>query len=82
MESAIVQSVLEVTNMTYAEEKYGSFVDINTSVLDLSHFKEKGQLPLNEKCAEVIYSKTAHFKDSNFIKGYRPILKMMGFKST
>ena len=82
MESAIVQSVLEVTNMTYAEEKYGSFVDINTSVLDLSHFKEKGQLPLNETCAEVFYSKTAHLKEHDFIKIDREMLQMIGFTNT
>ena len=67
MEGAIVPSVLEVTNMTYAEEQYGDFVNINSPVLNMSQFKEKRGLPLNEKCADIFYSKTAHLGDNDFI---------------
>lgn len=82
MEGAIVPSVLDVTNMTHAEEKYGNFVDIKNPVLSLSQFKSKQQLPLNEKCAAVFYSKMAHLNDSDFIEIDRPILEMIGFKNT
>ena len=36
MENSIVPSSLEVTNMTYAEEQYGGFVDIHNRVLTMS----------------------------------------------
>ena len=49
MEGAIIPSLLEVTNMTYAQEQYGDFVDTNSPVLNMSQFKEKRGLPLNEK---------------------------------
>ena len=49
MEQAIVLSVLEVTNTMYAQEQYGDFVNINSPVLNISQFKEKRGLPLNEK---------------------------------
>ena len=82
MEGAIVPSVLEVTNMTYAEEQYGDFVNINSPVLSLSQFKEKRGLPLNEKCADIFYSKTAHLGDNDFIKIDREMLQMIGFTNT
>ena len=41
MEGAIVPSILDVTNMRHAEEKYGDFVDIKNPVLNISQFKEK-----------------------------------------
>ena len=82
MEGTIVPSVLEVTNMTYAEEQYGDFVNIKSPVLNMSQFKEKRGLPLNEKCADIFYSKTAHLGDNDFIEIDRPILEMMGFKNT
>ena len=53
MEGAIVPSILDVTNMNHAEEKYGNFVDIKNPVLSLSQFQNKQQLPLNEKCTAV-----------------------------
>ena len=82
MEGAIVPSVLEVTNMTYAEEQYGDFVNINSPVLSLSQFKEKRGLPLNEKCADIFYSKTAHLGDNDFIKIDREMLQLIGIKNT
>ena len=81
MEGAIVPSVLEVTNMTHAEEQYGDFVNINSPVLSLSQFKEKRGLPLNEKCADIFYSKTAHLGDNDFIKIDREMLQMIGIKN-
>jgi hypothetical protein len=82
MEGAIVPSVLDVTNMTYAEEQYGDFVNINSPILSLSQFKEKRGLPLNEKCADIFYSKTAHLGDNDFIKIDREMLQLIGFANT
>jgi len=81
MEGDIVPSVLEVTNMTYAREQYGDFVDTNSPVLNISQFKEKRGLPLNEKCADIFYSKTAHLGDNDFIKIDREMLQLIGIKN-
>ena len=81
MENSIVPSSLEVTNMTYAEEQYGDFVDIHNKVLTMSEFQKRRNLPLNEQCASVFYSKTAHLTDNDFVEIDRSVLEMIGFKN-
>ena len=81
MENSIVPSSLEVTNMTYAEEQYGDFVDIHNKVLTMSEFQKRRNLPLNEQCASVFYSKTAHLTDNDFVEIDRSVLQMIGFKN-
>ena len=81
MENSIVPSSLEVTNMTYAEEQYGDFVDIHNKVLTMSEFQKKRNLPLNEQCASVFYSKTAHLTDNDFVEIDRSVLQLIGFKN-
>ena len=83
MEEAIVSaSVLEIKDLKVAHEQYDDFVDIHRPVLSISEFKEKRNLPLNEKCASVFYSKTAHLKDCDFIEIDRSVLETIGFKNT
>ena len=82
MENTIIAPTLDVVNMTYAQEKYGEFVNILNPVLSISEFKEKRNLPLNEQCSSVFYAKTAHLRDIDFVEIDRPILQMIGFKNT
>ena len=82
MEEAIVSaSVLEIKDLKVAHEQYDDFVDIHRPVLSIAEFKEKRNLPLNEKCASVFYAKTAHLKDYDFIEIDRSILETIGFKN-
>ena len=53
MENTIIAPTLDVVNMTYAQEKYGEFVNILNPVLSISEFKEKRNLPLNDQCSSV-----------------------------
>ena len=81
MNTVIISPALEVVNMTYAQEKYGDFVDILNPILSISDFKQKRNLPLNEQCSSVFYAKTAHLKDIDYVEIDRPILEMIGFKN-
>jgi hypothetical protein len=82
MENALVSSSLEVTNIKYAEEQYGDFVNVYSPILTISEFKKRRNLPLNEKCFSVFYSRTAHLKDVDFVEIDRAILELIGFKNT
>ena len=82
MENAIVPSSLEVSNTKYAEEQYGDFVDVHGPILTISEFQKRRNLPLNEQCSSVFYSKTAHLTDIDFVEIDRPILEMIGFKNS
>ena len=81
MEKALIPSSLEVTNTKYAEEQYGDFVDVHGPILTISEFQKRRNLPLNEQCSSVFYSKTAHLTDIDFVEIDRPILEMIGFKN-
>ena len=80
MKNSIVSSSLDVTNMTYAKEQYGEFVDIQQPLITLAEFQKRRNLPLNEQCSSVFYAKTAHLTDIDFVEIDRPILHMIGFK--
>lgn len=82
MQNAIVPSSLDVSNTKYAEEQYGDFVDVHGPILTISEFQKRRNLPLNEQCSSVFYSKTAHLTDIDFVEIDRPILEMIGFKNT
>ena len=82
MDNALVPCTLEVINMTAAEEQYKDFVDVSNSELTISQFKTRQELPLNEQYFSVLYAKTAHLKDSDFLQIDRPILQMIGFKNS
>lgn len=82
MENAIIQSSLDVINMRHAEEQYSDFVNVYSPILTMSEFKKRRNLPLNEKCFSVFYSRTVHLKDVDFVEIDRPILEMIGFKNT
>ena len=77
-----ITPILDVVNMTYAQEKYGEFVNILNPVLSISEFKEKRNLPLNDQCSSVFYAKTAHLSDIDFVEIDREILETIGFKNT
>ena len=64
---------LQVTNIQYAHEQYDSFVDIRFEMLNISDFKQRRQLKLNEECDAVFYQKTAHLQDSDFLELDRPV---------
>ena len=56
MESAILPAAsLVMSNMKYAEEQYGEFVDIHGPVLTLSEFQQRRKLPLIEQCYSIFY---------------------------
>ena len=82
MDNALVPCTLDVINMTAAQEQYKDFVDVSNAELTISQFKTKRGLPLNEQYFSVLYAKTAHLKDIDFIEVERPILEMVGFKNT
>ena len=82
MEIALVSSSLEVTNIKYAEEQYGEFVNVYSPILTISEFQTQRKLPLNEQCSAVFYSRTAHLKDVDFVEIDKPILQMIGFKNS
>ena len=83
MEGTVVRvSVLDVVDMNVAHDQYNSFVDIHRPLLSIAEFKERRNLPLNEKCASVFYAKTAHLRDCDFIEIDRSILETIGFKNT
>ena len=83
MDNAIVPaSTLAITNMKYAEEQYGDFVDIHGPVLTIAEFQKRRNLPLNEQISSVFYSKTAHLSDNDFVEIDRSVLEMIGFKNT
>ena len=81
MENTVITPILDVVNMTYAQEKYGEFVNILNPVLSISEFKEKRNLPLNEQSSSVFYAKTAHLRDIDFVEIDRSILEIIGFKN-
>ena len=68
--------------MTYAQEQYGDFVDIHQPLFTISEFQKRRGLPLNEQCANVFYTRTAHLTDNDFIEIDRSILQMIGFKNS
>ena len=80
--NAMVTSSLEISNMTYAEAQYGDFVDVYGPVLTMSEFQKRRNLPLNEQCSTVFYSKIAHLSDNDFVEIDRSILETIGFKNT
>ena len=83
MESAVVvSSSLEVTNLQYAEKRYGTFVDVYSPMFNVCEFQKKRDLPLNEECAKVFYARTAHLKDIDFVEIDRSILEIIGFKNS
>ena len=83
MDNAIIPaSTLAITNMKYAEEQYGDFVDIHGPVLTIAEFQKRRNLPLNEQISSVFYSKTAHLSDNDFVEIDRSVLEMIGFKNT
>ena len=84
MENALVSSSLEVTNIKYAEEQYGEFVNVYSPILTISEFQTQRKLPLNEQCSAVFYSRTVHLKDVDFVEINidHAILEMIGFKNT
>ena len=65
--SIIIPHSLEVNNLQYANEKYDSFVDIHSPMLDVADFRVKRELPLNEECDAVFYEKTSHLKDTDYL---------------
>ena len=79
---AMVPSSLEILHITYAEEQYGDFVDVYGPVLTMSEFQKRRNLPLNEQCCSVFYSKIAHLNDNDFVEIDRSILETIGFKNT
>ena len=80
--SVVASSSLEITNMTYAQEQYGDFVDIHQPLLTISEFQKRRHLPLNEQCSSVFFAKTAHLTDIDFVEIDHPTLQMIGFKNT
>ena len=68
MDNALVPCTLDVINITAAEEQYKDFVDVSNAELTISQFKTKRGLPLNEQYLSVLYAKTAHLKDSDFVQ--------------
>ena len=81
-ESIVMTSLLEVQNIQHAHEQYNDFVDISGPLLNISEFKTRQGLPLNEQCAAVFYGKIAHLKDTEFVELDREMLQMIGFKNT
>ena len=79
--SIIIPHSLEVNNLQYANEKYDSFVDIHSPMLDVADFRVKRELPLNEECDAVFYEKTSHLKDTDYLEIDRSILEIIGFKN-
>ena len=83
MEGTVVRvSALDVVDLNVAHDQYDSFADIHRPVLSIAEFKERRNLPLNEKCALVFYAKNAHLRDCDFIEIDRSILETIGFKNT
>ena len=83
MENAIVPaSTLKIKNMKYAEEQYGDFVDIHGPALTIAEFQKRRNLPLNEQCSSVFYSKTAQMNDNDFVEIDCFVLEMISFKNT
>ena len=81
-QSIVTTNTLEIQNLQYAHEQYDDFVDIHGPLLNVSEFKTRRGLPLNEQCAAVFYEKTMNLKDTDFIEIDRPMLQMIGFKNT
>ena len=79
-ESIVTTSLLEIQNLQYAHEQYNDFVDISGPLLNISEFKTRRGLPLNEQCAAVFYGKIAHLKDTDFVELDRQMLQLIGFK--
>ena len=50
-------------------------------MLSLWEFKEQQQLPLDVECVSVLYSRTAHLKDRDFVQIDRSILELIGFQN-
>ena len=80
--SVVPSSSLEITNITYAQEQYGNFVDIHQPLFTISEFQKRRNLPLNKQCSSVFYAKTAHLNDIDFVEIDRSILQMIGFKNS
>ena len=81
-QSIVTTNTLEIQNLQYAHEQYDDFVDIHGPLLNVSEFKTRRGLLLNEQCAAVFYEKTVHIKDTDFIEIDRQMLQMIGFKNT
>ena len=81
-QSIVTTNTLEIQNLQYAHEQYDDFVDIHGPLLNVSEFKTRRGLQLNEQCAAVFYWKTIHLKDTDFIEIDRQMLQMIGFKNT
>ena len=79
--SVVTTSSLEIQNLRLAHEQYDGFVDVSCPLLSVSEFKSRRGLPLNEQCAAVFYSKTAHLGDKDFIEVDRQMLEIIGFKN-
>ena len=80
-QSIVTTNTLEIQNLQYAHEQYDDFVDIHGPLLNVSEFKTRRGLPLNEQCAAVFYEKTMNLKDTDFIEIDRQMLQMIGFKN-
>ena len=77
----VTTSTLKIQNLQYAHEQYDDFVDIHGPLLNVSEFKTRRGLALNEQCAAVFYEKTMNLKDTDFIEIDRQMLQMIGFKN-
>ena len=65
--------------MKQAHEQYDDFVDIHGPILTLPEFIMRQSLPLNEQYASVLYDKTAHLSDIDFVEIDRTMLNLIGF---
>ena len=65
--------------MKQAHEQYDDFVDIHGPILTLPEFIMRRSLPLNEQYACVLYDKTAHLSDIDFVEIDRTMLNLIGF---
>ena len=81
-QSIVTTNTLEIQNLQYAHEQYDDFVDIHGPLLNVSEFKTRRGLALNEQCAAVFYEKTMNLKDTDFIEIDRQMLQLIGFKNT
>ena len=81
-ELTVPSSSLELVDIQQAHNKYDDFVDVCRPILSIAQFQKQRKLPLNEQCAFVFYTKTAHLKDTDFIEIDRSILETIGFKNT
>ena len=50
-------------------------------MLSLWDFREREGVCLDMQCISVLYARTAHLKDRDFVQLDRPILELIGFKN-